>query len=575
MAPSCAMIRFSGLMKILNASFLQGLIVTVALFSSPFEVRAATSPTGSGQSSDSSWPREKYSNGTRLIVYQPQVDDWKNFQNLSWRMAVSLTPQSGKTVVGVVEMKGITNIDNVAKLVTITSPEITGTYFPSLDNAAKEKMDQVFKTFVPSVFSVSLHSLIASTPKKESPAGAQLKNEPPKIFVGYRPSILLSVNGEPVLSELPNTNLKFVVNTQWPLFFDSGNSTYYLAVGQQWLASNSLEGQWSATKKLPPEMSKVPQDKQWSALKKFIPPTANPKGATPDVFYSDKPAEVILFDGQPVYTQIPETQLEYATNTNSVVFLYKPKQQFYYLTAGRWFSASDLQGPWTYATPDLPADFAKIPPSSPASAILATVPGTEEAKDAVLLAQVPTTMTVNAKAAASKVKVDYAGDPKLEPIKGTSMEYATNTTDKVIKVGDVYYLCLQGVWFMCPNATGPWTTCTSVPQDIYTIPSSSPVYNVTYVTQSTTPEGTVQSSYTAGYLGTFITGAAVGAILASGTGYYYPPYYGYPAGGYPIYRPYATTYGVGSYYKTYPGAYGAAAGVYGPYRGAAAGAAYN
>ena len=81
-------------------------------------------------------------------------------------------------------------------------------------------MEQLFKTFVPSTFSISLHSLIASTPKKEAPAGAQLNNDPPRIFVGYRPSILLSVNGEPVLSEVPNTNLKFVVNTQWPLFFD-------------------------------------------------------------------------------------------------------------------------------------------------------------------------------------------------------------------------------------------------------------------------------------------------------------------------------------------------------------------
>src|SRR5436190_5591768 len=568
-------------MKLFNTSLFQCMTVIGALLVSTINATAANSTTGSSQSTDSSWPREKYSNGTRLIVYQPQVDDWTNFQDLSWRMAISLTPKTGKTVLGVVEMKGTANIDNVAKLVTITNPEITGTYFPSLDKAAAEKMEQLFKTFVPSTFSISLHSLIASTPKKEAPAGAQLNNDLPKIFVGYRPSILLSVNGEPVLSEVPNTNLKFVVNTQWPLFFDSGNSTYYLAVGQQWLASNSLEGQWSATKKLPPEMSKVPQDKQWSALKKFIPPTANPKGATPDVFYSDKPAEVILFDGQPVYTQIPDTQLEYATNTNSVVFVYKPKQQFYYLTAGRWFSASDLQGPWTYATPDLPADFAKIPPSSPASAILATVPGTEEAKDAVLLAQVPTTMTVNAKAAASKVKVEYAGDPKLEPIKGTSMEYATNTTDKVIKVGDVYYLCLQGVWFMSPNATGPWTTCTSVPQEVYTIPSSSPVYNVTYVTQTGNPDGTVTSNYTAGYLGTFILGVATGAILADGSGYWWPPYcgggfyYPYPATycgaywGYG-YHPYATPY-----YDYNSGAYGWKASAYGPYGSATAGAAYN
>lgn len=566
-------------MKLLRSLPLQSALFVALLLALPVERTVAA--TGSSQSTDSSWPREKYSNGNRLIIYQPQIDDWKNFQDLSWRVAISLTPKTGKTVVGVIEMKGNTSIDNVAKLVNITNLEITGTYFPSLDKATADKMEQLFKTFVPPTFSASLYHLIASTPKKEPPAGVQLNNEPPKIFVGYRPSILLSVNGEPVLSEVPNTNLKFVANTEWPLFFDQGNSAYYVAVGQAWLTANSLDGQWSPTKKLPPDFSKVPQDKQWSALKKFIPPATNPKAVTPDVFYSDKPAEVILFDGQPVYAQIPDTQLEYATNTNSVVFVYKPKQQFYFLTAGRWFSASDLQGPWTYATPDLPPDFAKIPPSSPASGILASVPGTEEAKDAVLLAQVPTTMTVNAKEAAAKVKVNYAGDPKFEPIKGTSMEYATNTQDKVIKVGDVYYLCLQGVWFMSPNPTGPWTTCTSVPQEIYTIPSSSPVYNVTYVTQTANPDGTVTASYAAGYLGTFILGAATGAILADGSGYWWPPYcyggdyYPYPAtycgayyGGYGYHYP-------APYYDSATGAYGWKQTAYGPYGSATRGAGYN
>src|SRR5947207_13554179 len=242
-------------------------------------------------------------------------------------MAISLTPKTGTTAVGVLEMKGNTNVDNVAKLVTITNPEITGTYFPSLDKATADKMEQSFKSFVPSTFQISLYHLIASTPKKEAPAGVQLNNDSPKIFVGYRPSILLSVNGDPVLSEVPNTNLKFVVNTEWPLFFDQGNSAYYLAVGQQWLTAISLEGQWSPTKKLPADMSKVPQDKQWSALKKFIPPQAKSGAVAPDVFYSDKPAEIILFDGQPVYAQIPDTQLEHATNTNSVVFVFTPTQQ--------------------------------------------------------------------------------------------------------------------------------------------------------------------------------------------------------------------------------------------------------
>src|SRR5207244_11402066 len=134
-------------------------------------------------------------------------------------------------------------------------------------------------------------------------------------------------------------------------------------------------------------------------------------------------------------------------------------------------------------------------------------------------------------------------------IKGTSLAYATNTQDKVIKVGDVYYLCLQGVWFMSPNPQGPWMTAKSVPQEIYTIPPSSPVYNVTYVTQSTNPDGTVQASYTAGYLGAFVLGAANGDIISNNTGYFYPPYVYRPAYGYARYYPYATAYG-GAYYGT-------------------------
>src|SRR5678815_2224735 len=111
-----------------NTSLFCITIVIGALLALPFEKAAAASTSGSNPTSDSNWPREKYSNGTRLIIYQPQVDDWKNFQDLSWRMAVSITPKSGKTVVGVMEMKGTTSVDNVNKLVNISNLQIINTY---------------------------------------------------------------------------------------------------------------------------------------------------------------------------------------------------------------------------------------------------------------------------------------------------------------------------------------------------------------------------------------------------------------------------------------------------------------
>lgn len=527
---------------------------------------------------DPGWPRQITRQGTKLVYYQPQINDWKEFSELTWRMAISLTPAGGKQVVGVVEAEGHTDVDTDNKLVLISNLQITGTHFPALDPASAAQMDQLVRTFLPPSVTISLHRLVALVKKSESVPTVPVNNDPPAIVVSYRPAILLGTDGPPVLAEMPKTKMRFVVNTSWPLFFDSEKSNYYLLVGQRWMTAASLDGPWSATTQLPKDMSKVPDDPQWASLKKVIPPPAS-GGVIPTIFYSDRPSEIILFDGQPVYASISGTYLVYATNTSSYLFLDTATNQFYYLTGGRWFRANSLQGPWTFATTDLPPDFAQIPESNPASIVLTWVPGTEEANDAVLLAQIPTTMTVNPTAAAS-VNVVYGGAPQFTPIPGTTLYYATNTQDKVIQVGDVYYLCLQGVWFMSVSAQGPWTVAGSVPQVIYTIASSSPVYNVTYVTQ-TTVNGSVQSSYTAGYMGAFVVGAAVGAIIASGSGYYYPPYIYHPPDGYPIYYPHPCTYGpYGAYgttahYNAATGAYGVSQTAYGPYGSATRGASYN
>jgi len=536
---------------------------------------AQSQPNGPA-ASDPGWPRQKTTDQGTLVYCQPQVDDWKEFKQLDFRMAFSLTPKGQKEVVGVLSVQAQTAVDVDQHDVVLTDFKITEVRFPSLDPEKAAKLEEVVRSFLPPGYLVamSLDRLVASVNKSKAAPTVQVQNEPPPIFVSYTPAILLQIDGEPTRADIAGTDLGFIVNSNFPLFFQTdATKDYYLYTGAQWLKSASMEGPWVPSPKLPGDFSKVANDPKWSQMKKpILSPSA--KGKPPTIFYSNKPAEVILFEGQPAYANIPGTQLSFATNTGADLFVYSPTKQFYYLVAGRWFKSAELRGPWTYATPDLPPDFAKIPENSPAARVLVSVPGTEEAQDAVLMAQVPTTATVKPEAA-EQVKVSYTGNPEFKPIEGTSLEYAVNTPDKVIKDGDVYYLCLQGVWFMSSNATGAWTTAPSVPKEIYTIPPNSPVYNVTYVTQSTTPEGTIQASYTAGYFGTFIAGAAVGAILASGTGYYYPPYYGYPVGGYPIYHPYPCTYGVGSYYNPYYGAYGVAHGVYGPYGGAAAGAAYN
>ena len=117
----------------------------------------------------------------------------------------------------------------------------------------------------------------------------------------------------------------------------------------------------------------------------------------------------------------------------------------------------------------------------PRSRVLASVPGTQQATEAVLLAQVPQIARVNKKELAVP-QVAYQGEPRVRANSGHTNQRAKNTDKEILKVGDMYYMCYQGVWFMANTANGPWTIASSVPSEIYQIPPSSPSHSVTYVT---------------------------------------------------------------------------------------------
>ena len=486
-------------------------------------------------------------------------------------MAFSLTPNGGKQQLGVATLHGTTIADVATRTVVIKDLTLTSIRFPSLDQSASDTLRTILRESFPArAITINLDLLLAQVEAKKAAAEhpVVVNLDPPPIFVSNSPAILLFVDGKPVEVPIQGTSLKFIANTNSILF--AAGSGYFLLNNKTWLTAKDLKGPWEMTQQLPPDINKLPANTDWDDVKKALPPAP---GIKTQVFFTDKPAELLVFHTSPVYEDIPGTKLLYVTNTSNDVFKQVNEQQFYVLLSGRWFRAASLDGPWAYAGNDLPQDFKQIPPTSPAARVLASVPGTQQAEDAVLLAQVPTTAVVNKAEAEAKVKVTYGGAPQFKPITGTTLEYATNTPDKVVKVGDLYYLCFQAVWFMSTTPQGPWKTADSVPKEIYEIPPTSPVYNVTYVTVSNPTPVVVESSYTAGYVGMFVIGAAVGATVVYGSGYYYPPYYWYGPYPYPIYYPYPYTYGVGAVYNPYTGGYAVGGAVYGPY-GAAGGAAW-
>ena len=91
-------------------------------------------------------------------------------------------------------------------------------------------------------------------------------------------------------------------------------------------------------------MDRLPNDPQWVDLKKVIPLSAQSTAPLPRVFYSSVPAEVILFNGRPIYAKILQTQLLYATNTDSPFFLYTPTNEYYLSSCGALVSVERPSG---------------------------------------------------------------------------------------------------------------------------------------------------------------------------------------------------------------------------------------
>ena len=161
---------------------------------------------------------------------------------------------------------------------------------------------------------------------------------------------------------------------------------------------------------------------------------------------------------------IPGTGLLYWANTDSDVFLQIDTQQTFVLLSGRWYSASSPNGPWTYVAPDhLPGDFASIPTNSPKAKVLASVPGTQQAQDAIADTYIPQTAAVDCNNY-DQPAVKYDGDPDFQAIEGTACSYGTNTDCSVVFVSGTYYCCYNAVWYQCGNPRGPWNICRRVPR---------------------------------------------------------------------------------------------------------------
>ena len=450
-------------MKIRVVGLVLGTFLAVAVCNCP---RAAAQ-----SAADPGWPRVLTQGKKQLTVYQPQVDYWRGYTNIHFRCAIAVKGVVKQEKFGVAEIDAVTVTDQADRIVVMV-PTQRDIRFPNTSDAELSSLRLAVDQLRPpgQATTISLDRVLAYLNPADQPMqrSVELNLDPPKIFYSRQPAILVMFLGEPQFKpvETNRTDLMFALNTNWDIFYDTASRRYFLLNQDTWLSASDVKGPWLPTQSLPASLSTLPANDNWAVVRANIP--AKPPRMAPIVYVSNDPAELILTGGDPQYSPIPGTRLLRITDSDSAVFLNSGDAKYYYLVAGRWFRAPSLDGPWSAASKDLPADFARIPDSDPAAFVKASVPGTQEARDAILLASVPNTTTVYLTNAT--VQVVYNGQPQFQPIATTSVQYAVNSPYAVFLVSGKYYCCHSGVWFISGGATGPWAYCTSGPGAIYTIP---------------------------------------------------------------------------------------------------------
>ena len=185
-----------------------------------------------------------------------------------------------------------------------------------------------------------------------------VKADPPPIFFSKTSAVLVNIDGDPIWAPIPQNDLKTAVNTNWDLFEHAPTKTYYLRNDRVWLKAADVKGPWGPAGTLPESFKKLPADDNWKEVKASPPRPVDQRqpGAEGVRQHAaggvDSAARRAELSGRPG----GETVSSGSATPRATCSGWASKAPVYFLVAGRWFSAPDFTGPWTFATPNLPAD---------------------------------------------------------------------------------------------------------------------------------------------------------------------------------------------------------------------------
>ncbi|MET1084723.1 MAG: hypothetical protein ABWY12_17005, partial [Burkholderiales bacterium] len=186
----------------------------------------------------------------------------------------------------------------------------------------------------------------------------------------------------------------------------------------------------------------------------------------PRIFVSYSPALLVLIDGAPALRKVPDSRYERVINTRSLL-LKDPNGGRYYLQVfDGWLTARDLSGPWQIASSD--SSLEQVKEQIAAAGQVDLLDGGEDRPS--LTSGAPVIYVSSSPAELIVLK----GEPQFEPIGGTNLLWAKNTTAPLLldTGSNDYFAVISGRWFRARSLNGPWSYAPAdrLPGDLALIP---------------------------------------------------------------------------------------------------------
>ncbi|MCK4915763.1 MAG: hypothetical protein KAS89_06305, partial [Candidatus Eisenbacteria sp.] len=306
-------------------------------------------PTASlGQNEENlvSWPHQLDGEKGQIIIYQPQLESYSG-DKLEARAAVSVT-EKGETepVFGAVWLEARVLTDMDTRMVSLESVKVTAAQFPSAADEDVQALTDYLEEEIPKWEMVlSMDRLLAGLDGLEGLTKEEggLSHDAPELIVVTSPTVLVMIDGDPILADLDYEGLKYVANSPFYILQDPGTGNYFLKGGDYWYIAPDLTSDWVVVEKLPGKVADVAkevakQEQEAEQDQEATPEDDEGEQPAPKIVVRTKPAELIQINGEPELASIEGTDLLYIRNTESDVIMDIATQQYYLLVAGRWYA---------------------------------------------------------------------------------------------------------------------------------------------------------------------------------------------------------------------------------------------